>query len=123
MKTIFDGNENGLDRATIPTTIVASAKTVPKISPIAKPSLYFFTALKEKNNSGIVVHIPTMSIPIKKGGMPNKLANQVHVVTVKCAHTSNAAKLIRRNMVFFIKLHLFSLGRDTSSLSLFLKAR
>ena len=50
-----------------PTTMVASASTVPKMSPIASDSSFFLTDFKENNSSGIVVPKPTINIPIRIG--------------------------------------------------------
>lgn len=97
--------------AKIPITTVASANTLPNISPIAKESSCFFTALRENNNSGIVVPTPITIIPINIGLMPMASAIAIPDCTAKWApHNSIAilptkyAKFFRRFPEFLISL-------------------
>lgn len=75
----------------IPTTIVASAKTVPRISPIANESSSFLIDFIEKNISGMVVPTPTIIIPIRIGLMFISRANADADDTVKAAPSKSKA--------------------------------
>lgn len=85
---IVDGKENGVTSAINPTTMVASARTVPRISPIARESSFFFIDSRAKKSSGTVVPRPTTSIPITRELTPSHSAIAREESIIKCAPTS-----------------------------------
>ncbi len=119
--TIFLGKWNGLIMANIPTTIVASANTVHKISHTASESSCLFTALNAKSSSGITVPIHITRIHIKTGFIQSAVVMFIHDTTTKCAHKSNTQTLQSRHKKF-VKRFPFGLISGTSFIQ-FLNAK
>lgn len=91
--TILEGNTKGFMSAKTPTTIVASARTVPRISPTARESSFLLTDFSENSNSGIVAPSPIINIPMIIGVIPKFEARCVVEVTAKCEPRISIAML------------------------------
>ncbi len=59
------------------------------------------TAFSEKNNSGIVIPSPTISIPIRIGLTPGAIASAEADSTVKCDPTRSKTVLVKKSSLFY----------------------
>jgi hypothetical protein len=116
---ILTGNENGAMRAIIPTTIVASARTVQRISPIASESSSFLTDSTAKKSSGTVVPSHTTSIPTTIELIHIDSAILRDELIMKCAQMRSTHILTRSMRKFFILSGDFAWNAAASELSSF----
>ena len=80
----------------IHTTMVASARTVHRISPTANASSCLLTAWNANRNSGITVPNHMTNIPMRIGLIQIVFAISMPDITAKCAPTSKREILPKR---------------------------
>ena len=90
----------GVISAVIPTMMVASTTTTPKMSPSASDACFFLMLCKEKVSSGSVVPSAVKTRPMRMVETPRPSASECALQTMACAARSMQVRLMMSARVF-----------------------